>query len=364
MNPMHFHSLLLKSILPISVLLIFVTIPVFGNSNREREACTMYAHGLELLVDNKNNEALQVMKEVVAKYPDTAAAKKAQEYIDEYAKRLDRSGIIGFYLGTMITTTWAAYSIPLIFDMENGVVLGTTGIVGVGSGIYASWLLSRNIDMSLGSDLWIEFIETSAITNFQYAYFIAGAYIPDTDIREKGNIAGLAAMSLISRGLTYAYIKGKDPSSGRAFTVINTYAWTQYYLWIALSQIFNSENTDLNYSLGILIPDLAALGSYHLWDKAGWSFQRTGIISVSGLGGMLTGIFTNMILSELFSINVSDAFKASLVLGCSLAGKIIGGYATSGMEPDAKADKSFFASISLLPMSGREGAGLMIDIRS
>ena len=79
-----------------------------------------------------------------AKYPDTAAAKKAKEYIDEYSSKLDRSGIVGFYLGTMLTTTWAAYSIPLILDTDSGIVLGTTGIRGVASGIYTSWLLSRS----------------------------------------------------------------------------------------------------------------------------------------------------------------------------------------------------------------------------
>jgi len=99
---------------------------------------------------------------------------------------------------------------------------------------------------------------------------------------------------LASRGLTYSYVKDKYPSTGKVFTVINTYAWSQYYLWLTLSETFNSQNDNLNYSLGILIPDIAAAGSYYLWDKAGWSMQRTGIISVSGIGGLLTGIMINL----------------------------------------------------------------------
>jgi hypothetical protein len=347
----------------IAVLILVLPFPVFGTNNSETESWEKLSLGLELIIDNKPDDAIIVFKDLIYNYPNTPAAEKAKEYIDDLTGKLDRSGIISFYLGNMITTTWSAYTIPMILDIENGIVLGTTGIIGVGTGIYTSWLMSRNIDMSLGRDLWIEFIESAAVTNFEYAYSIFGDYITDNHIREKINIGGLAVTSLTSRALTYNYVLDKDPSAGRAFTVLNTFAWSQYYLWVSLSEIFNSNNEKLNFGLGILVPDLAALGSYYLWERAGWSVQRTGIISVSGIGGLLTGIFTTMIIAEAGNFDPPGALNSSIILGCSLGGKIIGAYATSKMESDEKAGKSLFTNINFAPLVSQYGTGFMINLR-
>lgn len=343
-------------------MLLIVTLHIFGNETNEKDSWAKFSLGLELLINEKTEEAMIVMEEIISDYPSTDAAEKAEEYIEIYTNRLDRSGIISFYLGNMVTTTWAAFSIPLILDVEDGILLGTAGIIGVGTGIYTSWLMSRNIDMSLGRDLWIEFIESASVINFQYAYSIFGKNITNLTIREKINIGGQTVTSLVSRGLTYKYITDYKPSAGRIFTVINTYAWSQYYLWIALTEIFNSDNDNLNYGLGILVPDLAAIGSYYLWNKAGWSVQRTGIISVSGLGGLLTGIFANMIIAEVGSSSPSGTLTSSIILASSLAGKIIGACATSKMQPDIKAKKSLFANINFAPLISQNGTGFMINL--
>jgi len=343
---------------PVVLLLILtiVTIPVFGDETSEKDAWEQFAIGLELHIDKKTDKALQVMENIVLEYPNTEASEKAKEYIENNKSKLDRTGIISFYLGNMLTTTWAAFSLPMILDLDDGYVPPIAGIIGVGSGIYTSWLMSKNIDLSLGQDLWIEFIEAVSITNFQYAYSIIDEYITDFELRGKINIGGQTATTLTSRGLTYSYVKDKNPSAGKIFTVMNTYAWSQYYLWLTLSEIFYSQNDNLNYSLAILIPDLAAAGSYFLWDKAGWSMQRTGIISVSGIAGMLTGIFVDMILNEA-GINPSDAVSSSIVMSGS-----IGAYVTSAMEPDVKADKSLFSNMSFTPIVNKDGTGFMINL--
>ena len=353
--------ILIKFPVILIAILIVVTLPVFGDATSEKNAWEQFAIGLELHIDKKTDKALQIMENIVFKYPNTEAAEKAKVYIENSKSKLDRSGIISFYLGNMLTATWSAFSIPIILDLDDGYVPPISGIIGVGSGIYTSWLMSRNIDMSLGRDLWIEFIEAVSITNFQYAYSIFGEYITDFELRGKINIGGQTATALTSRGLTYSYVKDKYPSAGKVFTVINTYAWSQYYLWLTLSEIFNSQNDNLNYSLGILLPDLAAAGSYFLWDKAGWSMQRTGIISVSGIAGMLTGIFVDMILNEA-DINPSNAVTSAIVMSGSLSGKIIGAYVTSGMEPDAKADESLFSNMNFTPIVTKKGTGFMINM--
>ena len=132
----HYQSLLTK--LLIIVLLAILTIPpsVSGDEISETESWTKLSLGLELLLDDKTDEAIIVLEGVVSEYPSSDAAKKAEEYIEVYTGYLDRSGIVSFYLGNMITATWAAYSIPMILDIEDGIFLGTTGIIGVGTGIY------------------------------------------------------------------------------------------------------------------------------------------------------------------------------------------------------------------------------------
>jgi len=214
MAPTHYRILSVELPIIIFIILITITFPVFGDANTEKDAWEKFALGLELLIDEKTDEAMLVMEGVISDYPDTAASEKAEEYVEKYSTRLDRSGIVTFYLGTMISTTWAVASIPMILDIENGIVMGSAGIIGVGSGIYTSWLMSRNIDMSLGRDLWIEFIESAAVINFQYAYSIFGDYITDSNVRERINIGGQSVTSLASRGLTYKYIINRDHLPG------------------------------------------------------------------------------------------------------------------------------------------------------
>jgi len=321
-----------------------------------------YALGLELMVQGKKPEGLKILESVVAEYPGTKAAQRAEKYLDTYGHRPVRSGIVTFYLGNLATTTWAAYTLPLIMGWEdNDLVMGTVGLIGVGSGIYSSWLMTRDRDMSLGQDLWIEFIEAAAVTNFQYSYMVLGKNILDSSLREKINIGGQTVLSLTSRGLSYAYLLDRRPSQGRIFTVINAYAWSQYYLWVSLSEIFGSTNDDLNNTLAVLVPDLAAVGTYYLWEKADWSIQKAGIVSVSGLGGMLTGIFTVMLISEIFDFTPNSAFNSSLILGFSLTGKVLAAWATSGMEPDSAAEQNKPVRISFNPVLGPKGTGLMMD---
>ena len=192
-----------ESLIIIFLILLTATFPVFGDDNTEKDAWAKFALGLELLIDEKTDEAMLVMEGIISDYPDTAASEKAEEYVVKYSARLDRSGIVSFYLGTMLSTTWAVYSIPMILDIEDGIVMGSAGIIGVGSGIYAAWLMSRNIDMGLGTDLWIEFIESAAVSNFQYAWSIFGDNITNSEVREKINIGCQSVTSLSSRWLTY-----------------------------------------------------------------------------------------------------------------------------------------------------------------
>lgn len=354
----------MRNALPlIPFILVIIAFPVSGDQTTEKGAWQQFSRGLELIIDNKTDQALEILEKVSTDFPGTDAAEKAAEYITRYSLRLDRSGIVTFYLGNIATTTWAASSIPLLFESDDALFLGAAGLIGVASGIYTSWLMSSDIDMSLGKDLWIEFIEAAAMANFQYSFALWGDMVPDPAVRVKMDIGGQALTSLASRGLTYLSVLDKDPPAGRIFTVINSYAWSQYYLWVSLTEIFSSENENFNNALALVIPDLAAWGSYYLWEKGGWSFQRTGIVSVSGIAGMLTGIFTDMIISEIGGFDPPSAVNSSIILGFSLAGKVVGAFATERMEPDRKADESIFANLSFSPFAGPHGTGIMVSMQ-
>ncbi len=113
----------------------------------------------------------------------------------------------------------------------------------------------------------------------------------------------------------------------------------------------------------MVVPDVTAWGSYYLWDKLGWSVQRAGIISVSGIGGMLTGIFTEMIMSEAFNFDPEPALSSSIIMAGSLAGKILGAKVSSNMEPDPKAEESLLSQLAISPVFGPKGTGVTMCFR-
>ncbi len=317
----------------------------------------IYSRGLELLLDGNKEAAIEVFQNLTERYPNTEAAEKAGEKIREIESEVDHTGIIPFYLGNMLTTTFALTSIPVILDTENGIILGSTGIAGVGAGFYTAWLMSSGRDLTLGHEIWIEFIESASLTNFQLMYTIFSDSIPNSDTAEKINMGGMALTALGSRTLTYFSVIDTLPSSGRAFTVANAYAWAQYYTWTTMGLILESHNEDMNNLMAVLIPDAAAVGTYFLWENLDWSLERVGLISVSGAGGSLLGIFLNMIIIESFNSELSDRVKASIVMGFSLAGKGAGIYFTRNMKSESLKKGYKKTELFLQPTITPEAAG-------
>ncbi len=323
----------------------------------------IYSRGLELLLDGNKEAAKEIFQNISENYPDTEAAAKALEKIREMEKEVDHSGIIPFYLGTMLTTTFALTTIPIILDTENGILLGSTGILGVGSGFYTAWLLSKEKDLTLGHDIWIEFIEAASLTNFQLFYNVFSGQIANDDTAEKINMGGMALTALGSRAFTYFSIIDSHPSGGRAFSVANAYAWAQYYTWTTMGLVIESKNDDLNNLMAALIPDAAAVGMYFLWENLDWSLQRTGLITVSGAGGGLLGIFLNMIIVESFNSELSDRLKSSVVMAFSLAGKGAGIYFTRNMKSDSHIRGYNKAELFFQPSFSQGAAGFSALIR-
>lgn len=344
----------MKKYTAVIIIAVFSLSALYAEADKSWE---LYSEGLELMLEENKEGALEIFNELIDTYPGTEAAVKATRLLDELEKEVDHSGIIPFYLGNMLTTTYSLSSIPMILDIDNGIVLGTTGIAGVGTGLYSAWLMSRERDLTLGHDIWIEFIQAASLTNFQLTYNIFSDNIKDDEIRSKIDIGGMALTALGSRSLTYFSVIDTSPSAGRAFTVTNSYFWAQYYTWMTLNLIIKSENEDLNSALAILLPDAAAVGTYYLWETLEWSFQRAGLVSISGVGGSLFGIFINMILEETSGAFLSDEFKASLVMGFAAAGKGLGVYFTRNMENDVADKRLRTADLLIQPSINSKGIG-------
>ena len=330
---------------------------------RGEPAWEIYSEGLELLLDGKKEAARETFENLVQKYPDTEAAAKARDMIAKINSERDHSGIIPFYLGNMLTATYSISSIPLILDTENGIVLGSTGIAGVGAGLYTAWLMSKGRDLTLGHDIWIEFIESASLTNFQLLYNIFSDSITDDEVRGKVNIGGMALTAMGSRTAAYFSVIDSLPSPGRAFTVANAYAWAQYYTWTTMGLILESRNENLNNLMAVIFPDAAAAGAYFLWENLDWSLQRAGLISVSGVGGSLLGIFLNMIITEAFDSSLSDRLKASIVMGFALAGKGAGIYFTRNMDSESIKPGTNKTELYFQPVIGPSSAGFSACIR-
>ena len=114
-----------KALVIIFLILFTITFPVFGDENTEKDAWEKFSLGLELLIDEKTDEAMLLMESVISDYPDTAASEKAEEYVEKYSTRLDRSGIVsvsgfgGLLIGMFANISFA----PLVSQTGTGFIM-------------------------------------------------------------------------------------------------------------------------------------------------------------------------------------------------------------------------------------------------
>lgn len=331
----------------------------------------LYTQALEKLLTAETPEAVILFNRLLAQYPDTPLRGKAEMYLGMYANKLDRSGGIPFYLGWLGTGIFAAESIPVLFNIRNIYLYSGMGILGVGSGLWAAYMLSRDQNMSAGQDLWIE--TTMAVTMLNLFFTLQiGEELFITPWREAAgedwtkiteiddlwwdiNYASLLTVAVSSRLLTYRQVSGQTPSLGRIGFIALSYAWAHSYYWLTMIGVFDSENQVLNNALGIIIPDAIAVGSYFFWERLGWSLTRSGIVTVGGLGGHLIAGFVNLSLTELIDAYPTEAIFA-LQMGFSLGAKFLTAHLTRNMDNDLKYNSIMEAKqLSVYPVITPDG---------
>lgn len=324
----------------------------------------LYTKALEELLAENIPDALEHFQQLLAEYPDTELREKAEMYINLYGNKRDRSGGIAFYTGWLLTGIFVAEGIPLLFEINNVLILSGTGILGIGAGLGAAWFQARDRNMSIGQDNWIEIIQLGAmfnvimlLTTIEDLFFDTSEDEALAQIWLKIDIGLEMATAVASRLLTYNYVKDRLPSPGRVGFVTNAYAWAHAYYWATIMGIFESANIPVNHLLGMVIPDALAVGAALYWDKLNWSFTRSGIITVGGLGGLLIGVFLNMAITELQPEFPSQAV-VGIEMACALGGKALTVYLTRNMDAEVRQDDLLKTSnLAIVPVVSADGIG-------
>lgn len=278
----------------------------------------LYVRALELAVAGETIAAEAAMRELLERFPASVHAERAAVYLEAWGSRLDRSGIVPFSILNLVTATALTVTLPLALEVDNTLVLSLSGLAGVGIGLGGSWLLSRDLDLSWGQELWMDVAQAVSLVDYFFAYFIADRYLPYD--HERYVPLGAAVTAVLSRGLAYAAVgRGGSLPAGRPTFIGISYATAFAYSMLTMRGIVHGMDDDLYQGLMIAIPTAAAVGSYFLWDALEWKAARSGFMALGSLGGALAGFFVSGILD--YAVGGLDS---QVVSGIVLAGAVAG----------------------------------------
>jgi hypothetical protein len=259
------------------------------------------------------------MRELLDRFPASVYAERAGTYLAAWGSRLDRSGIVPFSVFTLVTATALTATIPLAFEVDNTLALSLSGLAGVGAGLGGSWLLSRDIDLSWGQELWMIVAQAVSLIDYFYVYLI----VSDTLSYEVQRCVplGAALTATLARGITYAVVgRGGSMPAGRSAFVGISYATAIAYTMLTLRGVVHGMNEDWFRGLMIGVPTATAVGSYLLWDALDWKASRSGFMALGSLGGALAGFFVSGII-EYAAGGIASRVMSGIVLAGAVAGQ-------------------------------------------
>ncbi|MFP4365276.1 MAG: hypothetical protein ACLFR1_15540 [Spirochaetia bacterium] len=343
-------------------LFLIIAISIGYGIEASDEEWELYTEGLEHLIDGDTQKAIETFEEFIETYPESDLRHRVELYLEELETSLDHSGIVTFYLGNLGTAAHTITTTFVILEVTDGLAYGAAGIAGIAGGIGSAYLMTQNNDMSFARDLWIEGMQAIAITSYEFAYLaFIDQLITDPDVSFKVNLAGSLAAGLSARAVSYLATQDRNLNAGRPALVLTAYSWTQAYLWLTLTGIMQSDFWELNHTLALTLPVGAAAGSYFLWDNLNWSASRTGFMTVGGLAGMLTGVFSNLIIGT-FTGSTSSQLSTGVILGGGLIGQGLTYYLTQGMEPAVERDDPQDLSFSVYPAVTPDSFGFQASL--
>ena len=309
------------------LLLLLAGMPLFAEP-----AADLYMQALEELARGEETEALTHLQEVVTTYPDSPYAARAQEFVDQLTGKLDHSAVFLFYGGQLITSAVSTLSIAAsIWPEPDPLGSGLLGIISLSAGGLSAWYLSKDINMGWGQALWIEFIDNSLLVNSLLLSDIL-------DLNERAANAVIGSSKLIGRALGYGLVWNQLPSVGRVNMVLQGYAWAQFYTVAFVANFIDPDGeSKITQWSSLVIPDLASVGAFFLWDALHWSFERISLVTVAGIGGGLLGFFGDMILDAFWELEEGQADAKRLfgmIMSFALLGQGVGVWLTRDMPEE------------------------------
>jgi hypothetical protein len=297
----------------------------------------LYLRGLELIVQGSVSEAMVLMRQLVELYPQSPYIGKAEALLDRYGSQLDRSGIVPFYILNLLTMVSIAEALPAFLGTTDTLVLGLSGLAATGAGIGASYLLSRDRDLSFGQELWMENAELLTTMNYSLLYDLVAPPGDPNWSRFKG--LGAAITAVAARAGAFALVGDSSLPPGKpAFTMVN-YVLVWLYTSAYLTFVLQSPDHTFNNLVTFAVPTAAAAGSFFLWDVLRWPDYRTGLTALGALGGALTGIFADLVVARLVP-TVDLRNLVGIAIGTAIAGQILTSALTEGIPDEPSRAKA------------------------
>lgn len=310
------------------VLILFV----ITSSLYASDDISLYINGLESIIQEKDEDAIDSFEQLVNLYPSSEYQFKANDYLLSLKNDKDNSGIVSFYLNNIYTLTYTAFGLADFLEIsDDSLVLGLTGFAGVGAGIGVSLQLSKDYEITKELNMRMSTNQTVAMGNMLYLTEILYGEDVIGYGRFDDKIVRASQLVAINSSLYLSYfgLRDKELEEGKGFFGFQSYIWSNYYYWLTTLMLQN-EFTTTDLLLGMAISDAAYLGAQPLWDNIKWSDTRSGLVSVGGLGGALLGIFSNFVLEEFIDLGVQAT--TGIIMGTTLAGQIYATYLTRNID--------------------------------
>jgi len=291
----------------------------------------LYVRGLELIVQGNVADAMILMRELLDTYPRSPYVERAAALLAKYGNTLDRSGIVFFYIANLLTTVSLAEALPAYLGSSDSLVLGLSGIAGVGLGIGGSYLLTRERDLSFGQELWLETAQLVGTVNYTLLFDLLTPTGDAGWTRFLGLGAALTATAA-RVGMFAAMGPSAMPSGKPAFVMLN-YLLVYVYTTAFLNGVLKSPDRVLNDVATLAVPTAAAAASFFLWDVARWPDYRTGLTVLGALGGGLTGVFADLVVLRLVpGIDSRNLF--GIAIAAAIGGQVLTAVLTAGVPAE------------------------------
>ncbi len=309
----------------------------------------LYVRALELAIGGDTIAAEAALRELLARHPASVYAERAHDYLAAWGSRLDHSGIVPFSILNLVTATALTVTIPLAFEIENTLVLSLSGLAGVGVGLGGSWLLSRDIDLSWGQELWMDVAQVVSLADYLFVYLIVSDTLP-SEVQRFVPL-GAALTATLARGLAYTAVgRGGLRPAGRPSFIGISYATAFAYSLLAMRGVIHGMSDDLYRGLMIGIPTATAIGSYFLWDALDWKAARSGFMSLGSLGGALAGFFVSGII-DYAAGGIDSRLTSGIILAGAVAGQAAAIALTTNMSDEGASAVAQHSDSSTRPAS-------------